>query len=497
MKNLVITCLIILFIAFNFSQSRCMDPVEYSVTQFGAQRDGVTLNTKSIQTAIDKCYEEGGGTVIIPSGTFLCGGLVMKSNVELQITRGSILLGSTNLDDYELQPLPEYRSLKDQQGGFRALIYAEDAENIAITGSGTICGQGEKYPLGKDDFASRPRGILFISCKNVTVEGLHLRNSAMWMQHYLNCEDVIIRDLRVWNHANRNNDMMDIDGSRRVLISNCIGDTDDDGITFKSTGPSPCEDILVTNCTVSSHCNAIKMGTESTGGFKNITISNCTIKPSQVRDHKIYGKYTGIGGIALELVDGGIMENIAINNIAIKGTTVPLFIRLGNRARPHRKDAPTPPVGKIRNIILSNIVTTDCGNTTSSITGIKDQAVENISLNNIQLNYKGGIKEGEFEFEPPEKEKNYPRPHMFGTLPACGLYIRHVKNIDINGFYITTDDTDVRAPFYADDVDGLTINNSRASIPNYEGVFLSGRHVTNWHIQNPAIWKGNISDINE
>lgn len=471
------------------------NPIEYFVTDFNAVGDGQTLNTKAIQETIDKCHTNGGGTVIIPTGIFLCGGLVMKDNVELHISRGATLLGSTKLEDYDLQPLPKYRSLKDQQGGFRALIYAEGAENIAVTGAGTINGQGEQYPLGKDDFATRPRGIQFISCKNVTVEGLNLRNSAMWMQHYLDCENVIIRGLRVYNHANRNNDMMDIDGSRRVTVSDCIGDTDDDGITFKSTGPSPCEDILVTNCTVSSHCNAIKMGTESTGGFKNITITNCTIKPSIVTDKKIYGQYTGIGGVALELVDGGEMENIAISNIAIKGTTVPLFIRLGNRARKYMKEAPEPPVGSLKNIVISNIVATDCESVSSNISGIPGYPVKNITLNNIQLNYKGGIKAGEYEMEPPEKEEKYPRPHMFGTLPACGLFIRHAKNIDINGLVITTQNPDVRPPLWADDVDRLTIDNLRVNLPEYSGELISGKQVKNLKLEKPNGWKGKVSTI--
>jgi polygalacturonase len=114
-------------------------------------------------------------------------------------------------------------------------------------------------------------------CRNVLVRNINLRNSAMWMQHYLACEDLTVSGIKVFNHANQNNDMIDIDGCRNVIISDCYGDTDDDALTFKSTSPYTCENITVTNCILSSHCNAIKCGTESTGGFKNITISNCVI----------------------------------------------------------------------------------------------------------------------------------------------------------------------------------------------------------------------------
>jgi len=177
------------------------------------------------------------------------------------------------------------------------------------------------------------------------------------MQHYLACDDVTIRGIHVYNHSNKNNDMIDIDGCRNVHISGCTGDSDDDALTIKSTSGRISENITVTNCIFSSHCNAIKCGTESGGGFRNITISNCIVKPS-VSPTKIYGAYKGDGGIALEVVDGGIMENVKIDNIVIDGPQVPIFIRLGNRARAYRKDQGPIPVGTLQGVTLSNITAT-------------------------------------------------------------------------------------------------------------------------------------------
>ncbi len=128
--------------------------------------------------------------------------------------------------------------------------------------------------------------------------------------------------------------MMDIDGCcRYVTISNVTGDSDDDGITIKSTSKLISEYITITNCILSSHCSALKFGTESTGGYRNIVISNCVIKPS-AQVSTIYGRPAGISGIALEVVDGGTMENISISNMVIEGPEVPLFIRLGQPGTP-------------------------------------------------------------------------------------------------------------------------------------------------------------------
>ncbi len=243
----------------------------YNIVDFGAVGDSSTMNTVSIQHAINDCFESGGGSVIIPPGKYISGTIVMKSNVELHFEHNATLLASINHNDFPLQPLPEYRSHKDQLGGFHALIYAEGADNIAITGLGTIDGRGKLQmprPNPKaGDIDGRPRNILLISCKNILVEGIEMRNSGVWNQHYLNCEDVTIDKISVYNHSNRNNDGIDIDGCRRVVLSNSILDSDDDCITLKSTGAAPCEDIVITNCVASSFCNAIKCGQNQVEGF--------------------------------------------------------------------------------------------------------------------------------------------------------------------------------------------------------------------------------------
>lgn len=159
----------------------------------------------------------------------------------------------------------------------------------------------------------------------------------MWMQHYLNCDHVSMRGVNVWNHMNLNNDAVDIDGCRRVSISDCHFDTDDDGLTLKSTGASATENVVITNCSVSSFCNAIKSGTESIGGFRNVSISNCVITPSACRDKLLFDTARhGISGLALEMVDGGIMEGISVNNDRCRRNRSAAFYPAG-QPRPYRR----------------------------------------------------------------------------------------------------------------------------------------------------------------
>lgn len=504
-NNAVVYCVLVLLGTFGAGITLAQEdhPVvasaDFNVCKFGAVGDGTTLNTKSIQAAIDHCAESGGGRVVIPQGRFLSGGLLIRSNVELHLAHGSTLLASTRHEDFVRQPQPKYRSLKDE-GGFYSLIYAEGAENIAITGSGTIDGQGKHQkprpnaPAADQD--GRPRNIMLISCKDVRVENIHMRNSGIWNQHYLNCEDVIVRGVTVYNHANRNNDAIDIDGCRRFVLSDSIFDTDDDGITIKSTGPAPSEDIVITNCVVSSFCNAIKAGTESTGGFRNITISNCVITPSTSREKPIFNSpRQGITGLTLIIVDGGTMEGINVNNLLIEGTMTPLYIRLGNRARPYMKGVERPGVGKIRNISISNVVAYGAGTWGCSFTGLPGHAIENISLSNIQLFTKGGVQAGQFKTTVREDERGYPQPSAWGNLPAYGLYIRHARGVTIDGLTLGTEAPDVRVPIMADDVQGLRVSNARLAGAVGTGSFVKGISLVDYEIEKPMGYKGDDDKV--
>lgn len=431
---------------------------DFNILQLGAVPDGRTPATTLIQEAIDECSESGGGTVTVPPGKFLTGSLILKNGVTFEVQKGATLYGSKNLSDY-LNIQPRYIALRTGKPT-RQLIFAEDQHNIAIIGEGTINGQGEvfeKTATGDDPGVTRPHLIQLINCKNVRIEGITMLNSGGWMQHYLACENLRVTGINVYNHCNYNNDGIDIDGCHDAVISGCIVDSDDDGICLKSTSPKSCVNVLVTGCVVKSHCNALKIGTESTGGFQNIIIKDCTVSPS-ADDSPIYGTRNGQSAVSVEMVDGGLLEQVSISNIVVTETDCPIFLRLGNRARKYAQGVPEPEIGILRNVIFSDIVAATSSGITSNITGIPGSYAENISLSNIIITNHFNGKE-EIRAEVPENERGYPTAGMFGkVLPASGFYIRHVRNITFNNVQLINKGDDTRPAFIFNDVKDALVN---------------------------------------
>lgn len=431
---------------------------DFNIIDFGAVSDTTVLSTRAIQKAIDSSHDQGGGRVFIPNGDYKTGSIVLKSNVILFLEPGATLYGSRNLADYK-RIKPEYISLRTQDSTIQ-LIYAENADHVGIIGHGIIDGQGRSFKRTLDDEGlTRPHLLCFIACTNIIIENVTLKNAGCWMQHYLACEGMKIDGVKVLNRVNYNNDGLDIDGCRDVTVSNFISDSDDDGITLKSTSQKPCENITINNCIVSSRCNAIKLGTESNGGFKNIIISNCVVKPSAIEAPAFYGDSIGVSGISLEIVDGGTMEGILVSDIIIEGTLSPIFVRLGNRARPFHKNIPVTRVGSIEDVTINNILVKNARAYGSSVTGIPGHPVKNIRFYNITVEQEGGIDNQDIYRKIEEKEDAYPSVNMFGILPAFGFYIRHVEDITFEGIKLSTKEKDQRPAFFLEDVEGGWLNN--------------------------------------
>ncbi|MFI3321793.1 MAG: glycosyl hydrolase family 28 protein [Rikenellaceae bacterium] len=499
---------ITIFIFFALSTLFVSAQTTYNITDFGAIGDGKTVATIAINQAITECSKNGGGRVVIPSGEFVSGTIFMKDNIEIYLESGATLLASTNTEDMPLIEHTDYRSLKDWYG-WAALIYADGANNIAITGNGTIDGQGENQPsrpeLPKGDMDGRCRNILFISCKNIRIEGIKMYHSGLWNQHYLNCEDLFVDNIYVDNNKRKNNDGIDIDGCRRVVVSNSIIDANDDAVVIKSTGEALCEDVTITNCVLSSWCNGIKAGTESTGGFRNIAISNCVIKPTTCPTNFNHNKFiTNIcfTGISLEIVDGGIMEAVAINNIITEGVQAPLFIRLGNRARKHLPDAPEPKIGTIRNITVNNMIAYDVENVTSSISAVEGACIENVTISNIQFRNNGGVSLGneinkldhlESVYDVEEMADSYPEAIKWGNLPASIFFLRRIKNIIIKDVTVTPLQEDSRTPIIAHDVKGIILGDFILSDNITAPIFFKGYDVEDYKIEKPLGWRGEVS----
>jgi len=449
LKQSVIVCLLLASPVITMAK-----PSLFNILDYNAKGDGITLNTRSIQAAIDACSKSGGGTVWFPAGRYVSGTIYLKSHVTLFLEAGAVLEGSKNLKDYPVT-ISKVRSYTDNYTD-KSLIYAEGLENISITGNGLIDGNGASFKIEnmdnddglrkKDDFfyyKSRPYLIRIINCRNILVRDVTIMNSPMWVQHYLLCEDVNIDGITVDSRVNHNNDGIDIDGCSRVRISNCDIVSGDDAIVLKSTLDKPCKNVTITNCVLSSDCNAFKMGTETNGGFENIVLSNCTIYD------------THLAAITLQLVDGGTLERVSVSNITMNNVGAAIFIRLGNRARPYNDSLPKPGMGRLSHVIIDNIQATNVGKTGCSITGLPGYMVEDITLSNISLTFEGGGTEENAKSEIPELPSAYPERDMFGDLPAYGFYCRHCRNLRFDNIDIGYDNPEARPAIICDDIEGL------------------------------------------
>lgn len=448
---------------------------DYNVVEYGAKSDTTVLSTKALQQAIDDCANAGGGRVVIPTGQYKTGSIVLKSNVHLYLEHGATLYGSTDLKDY--RPMKsDYVSLRTQTSTIQ-LIYADRVNNVVIDGYGTIDGRGRSFKKlsWNDEGITRPHLIRFIQSNDITIKDVTLKNSGCWMQHYLACDRVRIEDIKVFNRNNYNNDALDIDGCHDVIVKGIMADSDDDGITLKSTSPRLCENIRISDCVVSSHCNAVKLGTETNGGFRHISISGIVVKPSSDQKEKFFGQWKGSSALSLEIVDGGVLENVSVSDFTVEGTESPVFIRLGNRGRGYQlREAggtlsgkgnddtitelvPVNHVGSIDGIRLANFQIRNAGPVGCSITGLPGYPVRNVWLSNISIHHQGGVEASDLpaisDAIADEKEKAYPEATMWGNLPAKGFYLRHTRNVHFDNVTVLTDAPDARPDFVRDDAE--------------------------------------------
>ena len=479
----------------------------YDVRAFGARGDGKTLDTHAINKAIEAAAAAGGGTVNFPAGTYLSVSIRLRSNITLQLNHGATILAADPVPgkvEYDLPEPNEWDMYQDfgHSHWQNSLIWGIGLENVGIVGPGLINGRGltrrsprarrvnqpgdrpvtlggetgarPQSPLGEDDDPKVMNGLgnKAISLKltrNVLLRDFSISNGGHFALLATGVDNLTIDNVKV----DTNRDGFDIDASRNVRISNCsVNSPNDDAIVLKSSYAlgfaRATENVTITNCLVSGYdigslldgtfkrnvkeapdrdgpTGRIKFGTESNGGFKNITISNV------VFDH--------CRGLALETVDGGLLEDVTITNIIMRDVTnSPLFMRLGKRMR---GPAGTP-VGQLRRVNISNIIAYNAdARYASIIAGIPNHHIEDVKLSNIRIFYRGGGKR-ELDLQPPERETNYPEPSMFGELPAYGFFIRHAKGISLSNVEIGYLSDEFRPPFLLDDVNGVSFDHVTA-----------------------------------
>ena len=448
-------------------------PCPISVRDFGAAGDGVTLDTGAIQAAIAACTAKGGGTVFLPPGDYLTCTISLKDNVTLHVGPSARLLGSTSLADYPSLKRGEMFSIEYLD---RCLIDASGAHHIALTGEGCVDGQGAAFPYGEEnynfeDMASsttqqsfiRPTLLRFSDCRDVTISNLTLQHAASWCCNLERCKEMRLHGLHVLNRANQNNDGFDLNQCEDVMISDCHLDCGDDAIALQDGGLR----IAVTNCVISSRWAAVRLGPASLGVFRDIAVSNCVI-------YDTYGS-----AIKIQEVEGGVIENISFDNLVMNHVTGPISLRLGGYLGWRQERKESLPIGVLRNIRFSNIravVADDAyplphegpaspGEKKSClyITGVPGYFVENIAFSGIHLSFPGGGSREDAQLDVPEMRDHYPEYHMFGTLPAYGIYLRHVKGLTFEDVTLDTAAPDLRPAVVGEDVEDLEFSNFRAA----------------------------------
>jgi len=437
-----------------------MGAKDFQASVFGIKSDGITMNTRSIQKAIDFIAQNGGGELKFSVGRYLTGSVHLKSKVTINLSEGAILVGSTNPYDY------------DMENNTYALILANGQDSIGIKGKGVIDGCGRilanhfldqvekgiiKDDLKNDRVANRPMLIYFRSCKNVNIQGITLTNPAFWTETYDQCENLRIDKITVHSTAYWNNDGMDIVDCNGALITDCYVDACDDAICLKShAAQSVCQNIEVRRCVARSSASGIKFGTASLGGFKHIRIINNTV----------YDTFRS--AITIQAVDGGVVDDIVVDSLRALNVGNPIYLNVAERRgiRSH-----------MSNIHLSNIYAEvpagkpDTGYeyegpvednprniSPSGIVGLSDSKITNVSVKDVEIVCPGGgnslyAKVGTDELDKvPEMRKAYPEFSQHKELPAWGFYVRHVDNITFDRIKITAKKKDYRPAFVLDDV---------------------------------------------
>jgi polygalacturonase len=486
----------------------------FNVRAFGALGDGKNLDSPAIDKAIDACVQAGGGTVLVPAGTYLSGSIHLKSNIHLLIDAGATILGAPQdmnvYDETEPFTLGGY-----QDGGHcyfhNSLIWGENLTNVFISGNGIINGGGlvrsdglldkmcgfntwNKPDAPKTNYPPVRLGNKAIAlklCRNVLIRDVTIFHGGHFAILVTGCDNLTVDNVTM----DTDRDGIDIDCCRNTMVSNCrVNSPSDDGICPKSTYAlgelRPTENLTIVNCQVSGFIEGtlldgtmkpakngtgrIKFGTEASGGFRNCTVANCTFRSCR--------------GLALEEVDGGILDNITINNLTmmdVRGYAI--YITTGKRNR-------TPGVttnSRMRNILISNVIADGVDKMSGiQIMGLPEQPIEGVRLDNIRLTSYGGGTAEDAAINPKELGTGYPEPGRLGMLPAYGVYARHVKGLELANITVNFATNDFRPAAAFADIDGLEIDNFKPQVAEGVKAAVFADNVGGLTIRNsPALQK--------
>ncbi len=458
----------------------------FNVKDYGAKGDGINLDSKAINKAIDAAANASGGTVYLPAGNYLSGSIHLKSNISLFIDQGAVIIAApVNAENgYDVEEPGPGNAYQDSGHSHwhNSLIWGENLHDISIVGQGMIWGKGLYHDYVKDK-QSANKAIALLLCRNVNIKDITIFHGGWFGILATGVDNLTISNIK----EDTNRDGMDIDCCRNVHVSDCsVNSPYDDGICLKSTFglgfARATENVTITNCEVSGFeegsfldgtykrtikdpTGRIKFGTESNGGFKNITISNCVFNYCR--------------GLALEAVDGALLEDVTITNITMRDiVNSPIFLRLGARMR----GPAGVPIGEVRRVIISNIIAYNVEPGQGMlISGLPGHPIKDVDIKDIKIYSKGGGTAEQSARQVPEMEKGYPEPGSFGVLPAYGVFARHVEGLKLENVELHFITDDQRPAINFDDVKGVDLrfvkaqtsgNVSPVNVKNSENIKL-------------------------
>jgi polygalacturonase len=460
----------------------------FDVRSYGAAGDGHTVDTPAINRAIEAAAAAGGGTVFFPAGQYLCYSIRLKSNVALFLEQGSVILAADPLPEGqsggydEPEPVQPWEAYQDygHNHWHNSLIWGEELENLSICGPGRIWGRGlsrnngphTHNPADQRTSGVGNKSISLKNCHNVRLRDFQILQGGWFGILATGVDNLLIDGLTI----DTNRDGMDIDCCRNVRVSNCaVNSPWDDAIVPKSSYAlgyaRATENVEIVNCYVTGayevgsmldgtwkkfdpsarvpHTGRIKFGTESNGGFKNMAIANCT--------------FDGCQGLALETVDGALLEDVTITNLTMRDiVSAPIFLRLGSRLR---GPADTTKTGSLQRVVISDVV---CSNSASQfgcvISGVPGYEIQDLRLHNICIQHRGGGTKEQAAITPAEDEPKYPEPNMFGPMPSQGFYLRHVKNVSLSEIEVSALAEDARPAIILQNVEGADLFHIRTPV---------------------------------
>jgi polygalacturonase len=447
----------------------------YNVRDYGAVGDGKHIDSPAINAAIEAASQKGGGVILFPEGVYSSYSIRLKDNITLRLEKGSVIKAAKPTAEQGYDPAEDNEWDAYQDFGHshwqNSLIWGIGLKNLKFEGEGLIDGTDAlSRGLGRQGpIAEANKAIALKNCKGVTIKGISLLQCGHFALLLTGVDDLVIDKVLV----DTNRDAFDIDCCANVKITNCtVNSLNDDGIVLKCSyglgWPKATENVLIENCKVSGYdpstvyygtygetitaapdrdgpTGRIKFGTESNGGFRNITIRNCEFKRCR--------------GLALETVDGAPIENIKVKGLKMDDIwNSPIYIRIGNRMR-GPKDLPA---SLARNIEISDVTVTNCDSRYALlIVGLPGNPVENVTLKNIHIQYKGGLTLDDVRQQKNSnpfffgRNNGYPEPSAHGIQPAWGLSMQYARNITFKNVTMELMQPDEREKIFLKEVENF------------------------------------------